>query len=89
MNELTKIATNELRNATPRIDLQKKYAYEKRLTKNYTKRDKKKVLIRLTSRNAKHEIKDNKKFAISRGYNKIIIIIMSTGLYYVLSKNTC
>ena len=42
MNELTKIATNELRNATPRIDLQKKYAYEKRLTKNYTKRDEKK-----------------------------------------------
>ena len=31
--------TIKIRNATPRLELQKEYAYEKRLTKDYSKRD--------------------------------------------------
>ena len=52
----------------PTLELQKEYAYEKKLTKT-TLSAITKVLIKLTLRNGKHEkIKNRKKLALSRGY---------------------
>ena len=59
-----------LRNATPRLELQKEYAYEKRLSAIT------KVLIKLTLCNGKHEkIKNRKKLAVSRGYILVIFCV--------------
>ena len=52
---MTKIDNNGCVTRLPRLVLQKDYAYEKRLPEIYYSKRDKKVLIKLTSRNAKHE----------------------------------
>ena len=61
----------------PRLELQKEYAYEKRLTAVT------KVLIKLTLRNAKREkIKNRKKLAVSSGYMPVPVNFQSLYTVY-------
>ena len=65
----------------PRLELQKEYAHEKRLTAVA------KVLIKLTLRNAKREkIKNRKKLAVSRGYIPVIFVSIDLNFVSVIKS---